>query len=65
VVFLVSPRATFSLTDLAMWLAQSDLDLDAALNLDGGTSSGLMARTGIGLWGADSWIGVPAVIVVR
>jgi len=65
IVFLVSPRPIFSLTDLAMWLSQSDLELDAALNLDGGTSSGLMARTADGVWGIDSWIAVPAVIVVK
>ncbi len=65
VVFLVSPRATFSVAGLADWLAQSDLDLDSALNLDGGTSSGLMVRTDNGLWGADSWVEIPAVIVVK
>ena len=65
VVFLVSPRPTFSLSDLATWLARSDLELDAALNLDGGTSSGLIVRTADGLWGTDSWVAVPAVIAVQ
>jgi uncharacterized protein YigE (DUF2233 family) len=65
VVFLVSPRPTFNLTELAAWLAQSDLDLDAALNLDGGTSSGLVVQTVEGVWGSDSWARVPAVIVVE
>jgi hypothetical protein len=65
VVFLVSPRSTFSLADLAAWLARSDLDLASALNLDGGTSSGMMVRTADGLWGSDSWVPVPAVIVVE
>lgn len=65
VVFLVSPLPTFSLSDLAVWLAQSDLDLDSALNLDGGTSAGLMLRLADEMWGVDSWVGVPAVIVVR
>lgn len=64
IVFLISPRPTFSLTDLAAWLAQSDLDLDSALNLDGGTSSGLVVRTTHGRWGMDSWVPVPAVISV-
>ncbi|HLF27530.1 MAG TPA: phosphodiester glycosidase family protein [Anaerolineae bacterium] len=64
VVFLVSPRATFSLLELAVWLAQSDLDLDTALNLDGGTSSGLMVQTAEGRWGIDSWVRVPAVIAI-
>ena len=65
VVFLVSPRPAFSVTGLATWLARSDLDLDSALNLDGGTSSGLLVRTGNGTWGVDSWVPVPAVIEVR
>lgn len=65
VVFLVSPRSTFSLTGLAAWLAQSDLELDSALNLDGGTSSGLVARTANGAWGIDSWVEVPVAILVR
>ncbi len=65
VVFLVSPRATFSLTDLAAWLAQSDLDLDAVLNLDGGTSTGLIVHTASGAWGINSWVEVPVAIVVR
>lgn len=64
-LFLVSPRSTFSLTDMAEWLAQSDLDLDAALNLDGGTSSGLIVRAADGVWGTDSWVSVPAVIEGR
>jgi hypothetical protein len=64
VVFLVSPRPTFTLLDLATWLAQSDLDLDSALNLDGGTSSGLIVQTPDGVWGMSSWAAVPAVIVV-
>ena len=63
-VFLVSPRPTFDLTDLAGWLAKSDLDLDSALNLDGGTSAGLVVRTADGVWGINSWVEVPAVIVV-
>ena len=64
VVLLVSPRSTFALLDLATWLAQSDLDLDVALNLDGGTSSGLIVRMANKLWGIDSWAAVPAVILV-
>lgn len=65
VVFLVSPRSTFSLTELAGWLAQSDLDLDVALNLDGGTSTGMIVRAGDVWWGLNSWGEVPAVIVAR
>jgi hypothetical protein len=65
VIFLVSPRSTFSLTDMATWLARSDLELDAALNLDGGTSSALLVRTANGVWGVNSWVQLPVVIEVK
>lgn len=63
-VFLVSPLLLFTLTDLGYWLASSDLDIDVALNLDGGTSSGLLLRDGNQTLGTDSWVNVPSVIVV-
>ena len=62
-LILVAPRGYFSLHEMAQWLVASDLEIDAALNLDGGTSAGL--------WLADtpaaqinSLIGVPAVITI-
>ena len=63
-VFVVSPSLMFTLTGLGQWLALSDLDIDVALNLDGGTSSGLMLRDGDQTLGTDSWVNVPSVIVV-
>jgi uncharacterized protein YigE (DUF2233 family) len=63
-VFLVSPSLLFTLTGLGQWLASSDLDIDVALNLDGGTSSGLMLRDGDQILGTDSWVNVPSVIVM-
>jgi len=65
IVFAVSPAPTFTLTEFGQWLAASDLDLDVALNLDGGTSSGLVLRTGNRNLGVDSWVEVPNVIVVE
>lgn len=65
IVFVVSSGLTFTLTDFGKWLSSSDLDLDSALNLDGGTSSGLMVRSGDQNLGTDSWIAVPSVIVVE
>jgi uncharacterized protein YigE (DUF2233 family) len=64
IVLVVSPGAAFTLTDFGQWLAASDLELDRALNLDGGTSSGLMLRRGDQLLGTDSWVSVPDVIAV-
>ena len=65
IVFVVSPDAFFTLKNLAAFLAASDLELDTALNLDGGPSSGLMLASPAGLTGVDSWIEVPAVIVAE
>ncbi len=64
-IFLVSPSLMFTLTGLGQWLTDSDLDLDVALNLDGGTSSGLLLRDGTQVVGVDSWVNVPSVIVVE
>jgi uncharacterized protein YigE (DUF2233 family) len=64
VVFLVSPSLMFTLTGLGQWLASSDLDIDTALNLDGGTSTGMLLREGNQTLGTDSWVNVPSVIVV-
>jgi uncharacterized protein YigE (DUF2233 family) len=65
IVLLVSPAFTFTLTEFGQWLAASDLDLDVALNLDGGTSSGLVLKKGHQTLGTDSWVPVPNVIVVE
>jgi uncharacterized protein YigE (DUF2233 family) len=65
IVFVVSPTSAFTLTEFGQWLAASDLDLDVALNLDGGTSSGLVLHSGEHILGTDSWAGVPNVIVVE
>jgi uncharacterized protein YigE (DUF2233 family) len=65
IIFVVSPIPTFTLTEFSQWLAASDLDLTVALNLDGGTSSGLVLRSGNRNLGADSWVGVPNVIAVE
>lgn len=41
-LFLVAYQGLFTLHRLSRYLVESDLDLDVALNLDGGTSSGLL-----------------------
>jgi len=65
IVFLVSPDSFFTLKNLSAFLVASDLELDTALNLDGGTSSGLMLAGPDGPTGVDSWVKVPAVIVAE
>lgn len=62
-LILVAPRGYFSLHELAQWLVASNLEIDAALNLDGGKSSGLwLAETPVAQ--IDSLVSVPAVITI-
>jgi len=60
-LFLIAPRGYLSLHALSVWLAGSDLDIDVALNLDGGTSSGFWMTGGPQI---DSLISVPVAIGV-
>ena len=61
VLLLIAPRGYLSLRRMAVWLAGSDLDVDTALNLDGGTSSGFWMVDGPQI---DSMVSVPVVIGV-
>ena len=63
ILFLVGPGAHFSLHELAVWLAESDLELDIAMNLDGGTSTGLWLSDHAEQ--IDSLLPLPAVIAVE
>jgi uncharacterized protein YigE (DUF2233 family) len=65
IVFVVSSDLFFTLKSLSAFLATSDLELDTALNLDGGTSSGMLVAGPGGPAGVDSWVKVPAVIVAE
>jgi len=42
IIFLVTDKNYFTLHQLSRYLTESDLDLDMALNLDGGPSSGML-----------------------
>ncbi len=67
ILLMAAPRGYFTLHELSAWLTASDLDLDSALNLDGGPSTGLWAAAGAlpPLPALDSLGPVPAVIVVE
>jgi len=41
-LFIIAPWGNFTLHELSIWLTGSDLNIETALNLDGGTSSGLL-----------------------
>ncbi|NTU64240.1 MAG: phosphodiester glycosidase family protein [Chloroflexi bacterium] len=64
-LFVVTPTSSFTLHGMAVWLANSDLDIDTALNFDGGSSSGIAAWTPTGVWGFDSVGRVPAVVTAE
>ena len=42
ILFIVTPQGYFSLHQLSAYLTASELDLDIAINLDGGGSTGLL-----------------------
>ena len=63
-VFIVTAGSAFTLKGMGIWLANSDLDLDTALNFDGGSSSGVAVWTPTGVWGLNSNNHVPAVITI-
>jgi len=64
ILLIVAPRGHLSLHELARFLAESDLDLDVALNLDGGFSTGLWLRADEQSVEIDSHVPVPSVISV-
>lgn len=62
IVIIVTPWGYFTLYSLSQYLLQSDLDLDIALNLDGGTSSGLfLANPNEQISG---YVPIPAIISI-
>jgi len=65
ILILVAPRGYLSLHELARWLAESDLGLDVALNLDGGFSTGLWLTVNEQSLEIDSRVPVPSVISVE
>ena len=42
ILFIVAPEGYFTLHELSVYLTESDLDLDIAVNLDGGGSTGIL-----------------------
>ncbi len=65
ILFIVTDQGFFSLHELARWLLESDLEVDIALNLDGGVSSGLVLAARPAPVQVDSLVAVPAVIAVE
>lgn len=64
-LFIASPGLAFTLDDMATLLEKSDLGLVTALNLDGGSSTGLYVDGGSRSISIDSYVNLPLVIVVK
>ena len=64
ILLLVSDMPTFTLPELAQALKDSDLQLDAALNLDGGRSTGLFLKTDAASVSINSMEKLPLVLTV-
>jgi uncharacterized protein YigE (DUF2233 family) len=64
-LFIVSPDLVFTLDELADQLVHSDLSINAALNLDGGASTGLYVNAGSQHVAIDSPAQLPIVVIVR
>ena len=64
-LFIVSPSMTFSLDELADLLASSDLSLYTAMNLDGGSSTGLYMNNGNQKVTIDALTFLPIVIIIK
>jgi uncharacterized protein YigE (DUF2233 family) len=64
ILVIVGPRGHLSLHELARFLAESDLELDVALNLDGGFSTGMWLDAGEKSVKIDSHVPVPSVMSV-
>jgi uncharacterized protein YigE (DUF2233 family) len=64
ILFIVAPRGALSLHEMAVFLAESDLEIDVALNLDGGYSTGLWLNAGGQSVEIDSLVPVPSIISV-
>jgi hypothetical protein len=63
VLLIATQSASFTLAEMASWLAASDLDLAAALNLDGGSSTALLLRDSSSMR-VESFLPLPIVLLV-
>lgn len=64
-LLIASSTSDFTLNGFAAWLSQSDLNIDSALNLDGGPSTGLFLKSGGQSAQIDSFGPLPQVLLVE
>ena len=65
ILLIVAPRGGLSLHELAVFLTESDVSIDVALNLDGGGSTGMWLALPNAQIAIDSLAPVPSVIAVE
>jgi hypothetical protein len=63
VLFIACPTSAFTLAELSAWLAAADLDVDAAVNLDGGSSTGLLLRSAAAPERVEPFVALPIVLM--
>jgi uncharacterized protein YigE (DUF2233 family) len=64
-LLIVAPTSTLSLGDAEDWLVESDLQIDRALNFDGGSSSGMFVASGSIQESIDSFGALPIVVLIH
>ena len=64
VLLVAVATPSFTLRELAEWLAASDLEIDAALNLDGGSSTGLFLASDGQYEQIDAFVPLPIMLLV-
>ena len=65
ILIIISPNSSFTLREMAEWLVRSNLNIDRALNLDGGSSTGLYVNAGALHEQIDSFTHLPLVLEVE
>jgi hypothetical protein len=63
VLLIAAPTAAFTLRELAEWLAGSDLGVATAVNLDGGSSTGLIVQSDSAPARIDPFAPLPIVLL--
>lgn len=64
VLLIACASSAFTLRGLADWLLSSDLEIDAALNLDGGSSTGLYLQSDGQFERVDAFVPLPIALLV-
>ncbi|RRR66417.1 MAG: phosphodiester glycosidase family protein [Candidatus Viridilinea halotolerans] len=64
VLLIACHTSAFTLAELSHWLATADLDLDVAVNLDGGSSTGLLLRSSHTPERIEPFVPLPLVLLV-